>query len=130
MSRLHFEEDEPTGTPVCEFDFDFELYSLRIPEFKELIFEEIKLYHGQEGVDESESLKQRSPKGHLYTRYPKERLRTMYKQDPSILAIYKTQPTTNAAASTSTTTSTTTTSQAAASSTNQSAAAETSEAAQ
>ena len=130
MSRLHFEEDEPTGTPVCEFDFDFELYSLRIPEFKELIFEEIKLYHGQDGVDEYESLKQRYPKGHLYTRYPKERLRTMYKQDPSILAIYKTQPTTNAAASTSTTTSTTTTSQAAASSTNQSAAAETSEAAQ
>ena len=128
MSRLHFEEDEPTGTPVCEFDFDFELFSLRIPEFKELIFEEIKLYHGQEGVDEYEALKQRYPKGHLYTRYPKERLRTMYKQDPSILAIYKTQPTTtNAEADTSTTTETTTTSQAAASSTNQSAAAATSE---
>ena len=119
MERLHFEDDEPTGTPVCDFDFDFELFSLKIPEYKELIFEEIKLYHSQEAVEEYERIKQRLPKGHLHTRYPKERLRTMYKQDPSILAIYKTQPTTtNAAADTSTTTSTTTTSQAAASSTN------------
>ena len=27
--------------PVAPFDFDFELYSLRTSEFKELIFEEI-----------------------------------------------------------------------------------------
>ena len=45
MERLHFEDDEPTGNPVCDFDFDFELFSLKIPEYKELIFEEIKLYH-------------------------------------------------------------------------------------
>lgn len=45
MERLHFEDDEPTGDPVCDFDFDFELFSLKIPEYKELIFEEIKLYH-------------------------------------------------------------------------------------
>ena len=45
MSRLHDAEDEPSGTPVPAFDFDFELFSLKIPEYKELIFEEIKLYH-------------------------------------------------------------------------------------
>lgn len=88
MDRLHFEDDEPTGTPVCDFDFDFELFSLKIPEYKELIFEEIKLYHSQEAVDEYERIKERHPKGHLHTRYPKERLRTMYKQDQTILAIY------------------------------------------
>ena len=88
MERLHFEDDEPTGTPVCDFDFDFELFSLKIPEYKELIFEEIKLYHSQEAVEEYERIKTRLPKGHLHTRYPKERLRTMYKQDPTILAIY------------------------------------------
>ena len=48
MERLHFEEDEPTGSPVPDFDFDFELFSLKIPEYKELIFEEIKLYHSDE----------------------------------------------------------------------------------
>ena len=93
MARLHCEEDEPTGSPVSEFDFDFELFSLKIPEFKELMFEEIKLYHGQEATEEYERLKQTYPKGHLYTRYPKERLRTMYKQDASILAIYNNRPT-------------------------------------
>ena len=41
MERLHFAEDEPTGDPVSDFDFDFEFYSLKIPEYKELIYEEI-----------------------------------------------------------------------------------------
>ena len=89
MERLHFEEDEPTGEPVNDFDFDFELFSLKIPEYKELIFEEIKLYHSTEAEEKYEALKRSHPQGHLYTRYPKERLRTMYKQDPSVLKIYK-----------------------------------------
>jgi len=45
MSKLHQEDDEPTGTPVSDFDFDFELYSLKIEEFKQLIYEETQLYH-------------------------------------------------------------------------------------
>jgi len=89
MERLHFEDDEPTGEPVCDFDFDFELFSLKIPEYKELIYEEIKLYHSQEAIDEYEGLKVSHPTGHLHTRYPKERLRTMYKQDPTILSIFE-----------------------------------------
>jgi len=50
MKNLHFEEDEPTGDPVSRFDFDFELYSLKTPEYKELIYEEIQLYHDEEMV--------------------------------------------------------------------------------
>ena len=96
MERLHFEDDEPIGQPVCDFDFDFELFSLKIPEYKELIFEEIKLYHSQEAVEEYERIKTVHPSGHLHTRYAKERLRTMYKQDPSILAIYSNRPTASA----------------------------------
>ena len=122
MERLHFEDDEPTGTPVCDFDFDFELFSLKIPEYKELIFEEIKLYHSNEAVEEYERIKQRHPKGHLHTRYPKERLRTMYKQDPTILAIYNNRAN-NAAASTSSSSATTASSTAAATETSSSAAA-------
>ena len=52
MEKLHFVDDEPTGDPVADFDFDFELYSLKIPEYKELIFEEIKLYHDQAEIDQ------------------------------------------------------------------------------
>ena len=88
MERLHFEDDEPTGEPVSDFDFDFELFSLKIPEYKELIFEEIKLYHSEEAKTEYDTNKTQHPHGHLYTRYPKERLRTMYKQDATILKTY------------------------------------------
>ena len=41
MERLHFADDEPTGEPVPDFDFDFEMYSLKINEYKEQIYEEI-----------------------------------------------------------------------------------------
>ena len=48
MSKLHQEDDEPIGQPVSDFDFDFEMYSLKIGEFKLLIYEEAQLYHDAE----------------------------------------------------------------------------------
>jgi len=45
MAKLHQEDDEPLGEPVSDFDFDFELFSLKIGEFKQLIYEEAQLYH-------------------------------------------------------------------------------------
>jgi len=38
LRSLHCLEDEPKGKPVSAFDFDFELYSLKIPEYRELIY--------------------------------------------------------------------------------------------
>ncbi len=61
LERLHFEEDEPTGEPVSDFDFDFEMFSLKIPEYKELMYEEIKLYHDDDVREEYERLKQEFP---------------------------------------------------------------------
>ena len=87
MERLHYPDDEPTGDPVPDFDFDFELFSLKINEYKELIYDEIKLYHDQSALDEYEENKVKFPLGVLNQRFGKERLRTMYKQDPSIIAI-------------------------------------------
>lgn len=87
MERLHFAEDEPTGEAVPDFDFDFELYSLKINEYKELIYEEIKLYHEDDAVKKYEEDKVEYPIGILNQRYTKERLRTMYKQDPAIIAL-------------------------------------------
>ena len=65
MEKLHFVADEPTGDPVADFDFDFELYSLKIAEYKELIFEEIKLYHDQAEIDQYIQNKKNFPKGIL-----------------------------------------------------------------
>ena len=48
LAKLHQEDDEPIGAPVSDFDFDFEMYSLKIGEFKTLIFEEAMLYHDEE----------------------------------------------------------------------------------
>ena len=45
------------GEPVSDFDFDFELFSLKIPEFKKLMFEEIMLYHDDEKREEYERKK-------------------------------------------------------------------------
>jgi len=87
MERLHFADDEPTGDPVSDFDFDFEFYSLKIPEYKELIYEEIKLYHEQQATAAYQENKQKYPTGILNQRFTKDRLRTMYKQDPNIIAM-------------------------------------------
>ena len=91
MSRLHMEEDETTGDPVSNYDFDFELFSLKIPEFKELLFEEIKIYHSEEDREAYEEKKVAHPDGALHLKYDKRRLRTMYKQDPQVLAIFNEQ---------------------------------------
>ncbi len=48
MAQLHYPDDEPVTTPVSAFDFDFEIYSLRKEDYKDLIFEEIMLYHDNE----------------------------------------------------------------------------------
>ena len=48
MEGYHVESDEPVGQPVSEFDFDFEYYSLKLSEFKELIYQEMQLYNSEE----------------------------------------------------------------------------------
>jgi len=81
MKNLHYEEDEPTGENVPPFDFDFELYSLKTNEYKELIYNEIQLYHSETKVNDYLKDKEASPNGVLNKKYGKDRLRTMYKKD-------------------------------------------------
>ena len=52
MAELHCPEDEPTTVPVSAFDFDFEIYDLKSQDFKDLMYEEIMLYHSQEKLEE------------------------------------------------------------------------------
>jgi hypothetical protein len=65
LADLHCEEDEPTGEPVSRFDFDFEFYSLQASEYKELIYEEIMLYHDEVAVQRYFEQKSVSPDGIL-----------------------------------------------------------------
>lgn len=79
MSQLHFKDDEPTTDLVSAFDFDFELYSLKKEEFKDLIYEEIMLYHDEKSKKEYEKNKESHPNGILNKRYSKDRIRKKYR---------------------------------------------------
>lgn len=50
LAQLHFPDDEPTCEPVQAYDFDFEKFSLTKDDYKELIYEEIMLYHSDEAA--------------------------------------------------------------------------------
>lgn len=88
LAEYHMEDDEPVGEPVSAFDFDYELFSLDRAKYKQLLFEETQLYHSQEERDKYKRLKQEHPNGYMHTRFPKDKLRTMYKEDPTVLAIF------------------------------------------
>ena len=45
LEQLHCPDDEPETMQVSAFDFDFEKFSFDKEDFKELIFDEILLYH-------------------------------------------------------------------------------------
>ena len=50
---------------MSRFDFDFEFYSLQASEYKELIYEEIMLYHEEVAVQRYFEQKSVSPDGVL-----------------------------------------------------------------
>lgn len=58
LAALHFPEDEPTTKPVSLFDFEFERKPLNMRELKDLIYEEILLYHFTHKLEEYEKSKQ------------------------------------------------------------------------
>ena len=69
LAELHFPDDEPTTEPVSSFDFDFEIYDLKGPDYKELLYEEIMLYHSPEKIQEYEQNKIKYPEGILSLKY-------------------------------------------------------------
>ena len=48
LEELNCPEDEPERGPVIKFDFEFERLFLPISDLKDLIYEEILLYHFEE----------------------------------------------------------------------------------
>lgn len=81
LKSLHFEEDEPKAELVSPFDFEFELYSFNTDEYKELIYQEILLHNDEEAINKYIQDKKDHPDGTLNLKYPKEKMRKMYKKD-------------------------------------------------
>lgn len=69
IGDLHYAPDEPTTTSVSAFDFDFEVYDLSIEEQKELILDEIALYHSKKAQKKYIKYKKKYPNGMLYKKY-------------------------------------------------------------
>ncbi len=61
------------------FDFDFEIYHLKSEDYRQLIYEEIMLYHDEEAQKKYKADKEANPNGILHLRFGKERLRSKYK---------------------------------------------------
>lgn len=80
LKQLHYPDDEPTTEPVCAFDFDFEKYSLSKEDFKDLMFDEIMLYHSDEAAFQYIENKKKFPDGMLQQKYG-TRLRKAYKKE-------------------------------------------------
>ena len=78
LASLHFPDDEPTTEKVSGFDFDFEKYSLNTNEYKDVMYEEIMLYHSDEAALQYIKAKEQYPKGALHLRYG-HKLRKAYK---------------------------------------------------
>lgn len=78
LKALHFPDDEPTTQPVSAYDFDFEKYSLSKEDFKDLIYDEIMLYHSDEAALAYIKSKEANPGGALHDKYG-HRLRKVYK---------------------------------------------------
>ena len=79
LKALSCPEDEPTTEPVSAFDFDFEKFSLSKEDFKELIYEEILLYHNDESAFDYIKNKKQHPDGVLHLRFG-NRFRRAYKK--------------------------------------------------
>ena len=54
---------------MSAYDFDFEKFSLSKEDFKDLIFEEIMLYHSDEAAFDYIKNKRQHPEGSLHLKY-------------------------------------------------------------
>ena len=78
LKALHYPDDEPVTELVSQYDFDFEKYSLSKEDFKDLMYEEIMLYHSDEAAFNYINNKKKYPEGCLHLRYG-NRIRKAYK---------------------------------------------------
>jgi serine/threonine protein kinase len=68
LADLHYPPDEPTAKTVSPFDFDFEKYDMSIEDTKDLIYDEIQLYHSSKAQKKYISNRKKHPHGILHLR--------------------------------------------------------------
>jgi hypothetical protein len=56
------------------FDFDFEVYELTTEEYRQLIYEEVMLYHDEETLNRYIDEKKKFPDGILKKRFSKKKV--------------------------------------------------------
>ena len=78
LKQLHYPDDEPSSERVSAFDFDYEKYSLSKEEYKDLIYDEIMLYHSDEAAFNYINMKKENPNGVMNLKFG-ERLKKAYK---------------------------------------------------
>jgi serine/threonine protein kinase len=69
FKELHDIKNEPEAPRIEYFDFEFEQYTLDKRILRELIFDEILLYHSKEAQQHYQESKKANPKGVLETIY-------------------------------------------------------------
>ena len=68
------------GDDLLAFDFDFEKFSLTKDEYKDLIYEEIMLYHSDDAAQNYITQKSKHPEGCLHFRFGENKFRKAFKQ--------------------------------------------------
>ena len=63
LRELHDPEDEPVSDLLDSYDFDFDLYDLTAEQLKDLLYDEIMLYHDEEHLEKYLLDKQQNPCG-------------------------------------------------------------------
>ena len=78
MASLHFPDDEPTTEKVKGFDFDFEKFKIGTEDYKDIMYQEIMLYHSDDAALEYIQNKEQFPNGILHKTYG-EKLRSAFR---------------------------------------------------
>ena len=76
LSALHCPEDEPTTELVSAFDFDFEIYDLKHSDYRDLLYEEVLLYHDDQSLAQYLENKKQHPNGILSHRFPLNKVKS------------------------------------------------------
>lgn len=72
FKELHSEEEEPIANPIDYFDFEFEQYTLDKRILRELILDEIIIYHNDGAKKYYDQCKHRYPNGMLEMVYERK----------------------------------------------------------
>lgn len=72
FKELHDAEDEPEGQEMDYFDFEFENYNLDKEILRDLILDEVLLYHNEKAKKHYQQLKDKFPKGLLEFLYRRD----------------------------------------------------------